>query len=106
MRGDLCPYDHGADPVVLEDLALSQVLNTNFQGPPNLPLGPPGVPRPPMHDLHGPPMGHMPGMPPPPGVGPMPMGPPPHMMMQTPPPLMRPPPNMGKHVRTRNFFKF
>ncbi|XP_043481913.1 RNA-binding protein 26 [Leptopilina heterotoma] len=27
MRGDLCPYDHGTDPVVLEDVALSRVLN-------------------------------------------------------------------------------
>lgn len=27
MRGDLCPYDHGTDPVVLEDIALSRVLN-------------------------------------------------------------------------------
>lgn len=26
MRGDLCPYDHGNDPVVLEDIALSRVL--------------------------------------------------------------------------------
>ncbi|KAG7214031.1 hypothetical protein KM043_001398 [Ampulex compressa] len=26
MRGDLCPYDHGTDPVVLEDVALSRVL--------------------------------------------------------------------------------
>ncbi|XP_047097750.1 zinc finger protein swm isoform X6 [Schistocerca piceifrons] len=26
MRGDLCPYDHGNDPVVLEDVALSRVL--------------------------------------------------------------------------------
>lgn len=31
MRGDLCPYDHGTDPVVLEDVALSRVLT--FGGP-------------------------------------------------------------------------
>ena len=29
MRGDLCPYDHGADPVVLEDVELSSTLNYN-----------------------------------------------------------------------------
>ncbi|KAL7293373.1 hypothetical protein TKK_0013140 [Trichogramma kaykai] len=31
MRGDLCPYDHGTDPVVLEDVNLSRVLT--FGGP-------------------------------------------------------------------------
>jgi hypothetical protein len=25
MRGDLCPYDHGNDPVVLEDMPLSSL---------------------------------------------------------------------------------
>ncbi|XP_046476145.1 RNA-binding protein 26 isoform X5 [Neodiprion pinetum] len=33
MRGDLCPYDHGTDPVVLEDVALSRVLNFGPHGP-------------------------------------------------------------------------
>lgn len=32
MRGDLCEWDHGADPVVLEDAALTRVL----AGPPAL----------------------------------------------------------------------
>lgn len=41
MRGDLCPYDHGSDPVVLEDVSLSQVLP--YEGGPAQPgAGPPG----------------------------------------------------------------
>lgn len=32
MRGEMCPYDHGVDPVVLEDEALSRVLNYNPNG--------------------------------------------------------------------------
>ncbi|KAJ9594957.1 hypothetical protein L9F63_013741, partial [Diploptera punctata] len=43
MRGDLCPYDHGNDPVVLEDVALTQVLNFNPNHPPAHPLVPPGT---------------------------------------------------------------
>ena len=34
MRGDLCPYDHGTDPVVLEDVALTRVLNFGQHGAP------------------------------------------------------------------------
>ena len=42
MRGDLCPYDHGSDPVVLEDVSLSQVLP--YEGGPGQPnVGPPGA---------------------------------------------------------------
>ena len=26
MRGDLCPYDHGLDPVVVDDVSLGGVL--------------------------------------------------------------------------------
>ncbi len=26
MRGDMCPYDHGADPVVVDDVSLGGVL--------------------------------------------------------------------------------
>lgn len=32
MRGDLCLYDHGTDPVVLEDVALSRVLTFGPHG--------------------------------------------------------------------------
>lgn len=48
----MCPFDHGVDPVVLEDSTLSSVLNTyNPNGGPNegAPMG-----APPM--LGGPPM--------------------------------------------------
>ncbi|XP_021927945.1 RNA-binding protein 26-like isoform X3 [Zootermopsis nevadensis] len=43
MRGDLCPYDHGNDPVVLEDVALSRVLAFGPNHPPSHPLVPPGT---------------------------------------------------------------
>jgi hypothetical protein len=43
MRGDLCPYDHGNDPVVLEDVALSRVLAFGPNHPPSHPLAPPGT---------------------------------------------------------------
>ncbi|GLV36656.1 second mitotic wave missing [Carabus blaptoides fortunei] len=33
MRGEMCPYDHGVDPVVLEDTALSRVLTFGPGGP-------------------------------------------------------------------------
>ncbi|XP_031776824.1 RNA-binding protein 26 isoform X2 [Nasonia vitripennis] len=38
MRGDLCPYDHGTDPVVLEDVALSRVLTFGPQAPGAVPV--------------------------------------------------------------------
>lgn len=58
MRGDLCPYDHGTDPVVLEDVSLSRVLTFTPHGPqapgtvpvntvPEPPQGPNGNPPPP-----------------------------------------------------------
>lgn len=33
MRGDLCPYDHGSDPVVVEDVNLPNVLGFHPIGP-------------------------------------------------------------------------
>lgn len=59
MRGEMCPYDHGVDPVVLEDSALTGVLSFAPNGAPigELPppmMGPPRLghmpPRPLMHD--------------------------------------------------------
>ncbi|XP_013384517.1 RNA-binding protein 26 [Lingula anatina] len=68
MRGDLCPFDHGADPVVVEDVALPGVLA--FPGgpqahppappmmpgnqPPRLPPGPPPSQQPPPLPAAGP----------------------------------------------------
>uniref|UniRef100_A0A8C5AD11 RNA binding motif protein 26 n=1 Tax=Gadus morhua TaxID=8049 RepID=A0A8C5AD11_GADMO len=43
MRGDMCPFDHGSDPVVVEDVNLPNILP--FQPPPSQP--PPGLPPPP-----------------------------------------------------------
>ncbi|KAJ8982215.1 hypothetical protein NQ317_013517 [Molorchus minor] len=34
MRGEMCPFDHGVDPVVLEDAALTRVLSYNPNGAP------------------------------------------------------------------------
>ncbi|KAG8225803.1 hypothetical protein J437_LFUL005610, partial [Ladona fulva] len=76
MRGDLCPYDHGNDPVVLEDVSLSRVLA--FGGaagtrvppqhppplPPNTPPHPPPPPPPPPPVVVGASLSH----PPPPQV--------------------------------------
>lgn len=30
MRGDLCPYDHGPDPVVVDDIALPTMISSKF----------------------------------------------------------------------------
>lgn len=35
MRGEMCPFDHGIDPVVLEDSALSRVFTYNPDGTPS-----------------------------------------------------------------------
>ena len=77
MRGDLCPYDHGADPVVLEDVELSSMLSSNYNRPPP-PVGTTGAT----------------GAPPP---GPLPVGPPPHL--RGPPPSL--PPSGKKKKETK-----
>ncbi|XP_064636970.1 RNA-binding protein 26-like isoform X2 [Lineus longissimus] len=93
MRGDLCPFDHGLDPVVVEDVNLMAF-------PPG---GPPGAGGPPPRQ----------GLPPPPpfGIPPPPMGPrgpmmrpqvsqprPPGLVLPGPPDLSRPP-NMPPGAR-------
>ncbi|XP_071442055.1 RNA-binding protein 26 isoform X2 [Hetaerina americana] len=77
MRGDLCPYDHGNDPVVLENVALSRVLAYGGAGtarvptqhppplPPNTPPHPPPPPPPPPPVVVGASLSHPP---PPPQV--------------------------------------
>ncbi|XP_069553914.1 RNA-binding protein 26 [Brachyistius frenatus] len=48
MRGDMCPFDHGSDPVVVEDVNLPNMLP--FQPPPMPGVDPPphpGLPPPP-----------------------------------------------------------
>uniref|UniRef100_A0A9J8B9C8 RNA binding motif protein 26 n=1 Tax=Cyprinus carpio carpio TaxID=630221 RepID=A0A9J8B9C8_CYPCA len=64
MRGDMCPFDHGSDPVVVEDVNLPSMLP--FQPPP-LPGvdGPPPPGLPPPHSLLTPPVNLRPPVPPP-----------------------------------------
>ncbi|XP_054279782.1 RNA-binding protein 26-like isoform X2 [Macrosteles quadrilineatus] len=56
MRGEMCPYDHGKDPVVLEDVG--QVLNFSAPGLPPTTLEPPVPPMvaPGMNLHHRPPI--------------------------------------------------
>uniref|UniRef100_A0A3B5KQ95 RNA binding motif protein 26 n=1 Tax=Xiphophorus couchianus TaxID=32473 RepID=A0A3B5KQ95_9TELE len=80
MRGDMCPFDHGSDPVVVEDVNLPSILP--FQPPPI-----PGVDQPPP-----------PGLPPPPPLlNPPPVNlrppvPPPGALPPSLPPVAGPPP--------------
>ncbi|KAG7269924.1 hypothetical protein CRUP_032081, partial [Coryphaenoides rupestris] len=74
VRGDLCPFDHGNDPLVVDDVTLPGMIP--FPPPPVIPpLPPAGIPMPPIiseppHPLRMPAMPHY-GQPPPPGVFPM-----------------------------------
>lgn len=64
MRGDMCPFDHGSDPVVVEDVNLPGMLP--FQPPPIPgvdPPPPPGLPPPPL--MNPPPVNLRPPVPPP-----------------------------------------
>ncbi|ELU08203.1 hypothetical protein CAPTEDRAFT_222739 [Capitella teleta] len=73
MRGDLCPFDHGADPVVVEDVHLSNVLKLQggIRGPAprgalipvNRPPPPPPGPGGPRQGAPPPPHPNMPGAP-------------------------------------------
>ncbi|XP_044077464.1 RNA-binding protein 27 isoform X2 [Siniperca chuatsi] len=74
VRGDLCPFDHGNDPLIVDDVNLPNMIP--FPPPPVMP--PAGLPMPPITEP--PPPLRMPsmppyGQPPPPGVFPM-AGPP------------------------------
>uniref|UniRef100_UPI00358FFD55 RNA-binding protein 26-like isoform X2 n=1 Tax=Myxine glutinosa TaxID=7769 RepID=UPI00358FFD55 len=78
MRGDMCPFDHGTDPLVVDDVNLPSMIPFP---PPAGPLlerapqpAPPGMPPPPLippHSLLGPmpPLRH-PSLIPPPGMTP------------------------------------
>ncbi|XP_027886811.1 RNA-binding protein 27 isoform X3 [Xiphophorus couchianus] len=74
VLGDLCPFDHGSDPLIVDDVTLPKMIP--FPPPPVMPPG--GLPMPPITEP--PPSLRMPAMPPysqppPPGVFPM-TGPP------------------------------
>ncbi|XP_061090458.1 RNA-binding protein 27 isoform X2 [Conger conger] len=76
VRGDLCPFDHGNDPLIVDDVTLPTMIP--FPPPPGMPP-PPRMPMPPMTEP--PPNIRMPmpphGQPPPlPGIFPLPPGPP------------------------------
>ncbi|XP_007900760.1 RNA-binding protein 26 isoform X1 [Callorhinchus milii] len=81
MRGDMCPFDHGSDPVVVEDVNLPGILPFPSQPPvvegPNPPVLPPPPPI-----LTPPPVNLRPPVPPP---GPLPPSLPP--VAGPPPPL-------------------
>ncbi|KAH9507852.1 hypothetical protein Btru_053068 [Bulinus truncatus] len=99
VLGDICPYDHGSDPVVVEDVSIPNVLSgSTAPGVTSIPTGfiPP--------DLRVPPPGHLPLsfnlQRPPPNVEPyLPeaprlQGPPRPPFMRGAPDLHQPPPGM------------
>ncbi|KAM7129684.1 RNA-binding protein 26 isoform 5-T5 [Ciconia maguari] len=81
MRGDMCPFDHGSDPVVVEDVNLPGILPFPAQPPVVEGPPPPGLPPPPPI-LSPPPVNLRPPVPPP---GPLPPSLPP--VTGPPPPL-------------------
>ncbi|XP_060911156.1 RNA-binding protein 27 isoform X1 [Labrus mixtus] len=78
VRGDLCPFDHGNDPLIVDDVNLPNMIP--FPPPPVMP--PAGLPMPPITEP--PPPLRMPSMPPPPYGQP----PPPGVFPMTGPPLI------------------
>uniref|UniRef100_A0A8C2IGE2 RNA-binding protein 26 n=1 Tax=Cyprinus carpio TaxID=7962 RepID=A0A8C2IGE2_CYPCA len=102
MRGDMCPFDHGSDPVVVEDVNLPSILP--FQPPP-LPgvdcPPPPGLPPP--HSLLTPPVNLRPPVPPPgtmpPSLPPV-AGPPPPLPALQPSGMDAPPNSITSSVPT------
>uniref|UniRef100_A0A673IKK2 RNA-binding protein 26-like n=1 Tax=Sinocyclocheilus rhinocerous TaxID=307959 RepID=A0A673IKK2_9TELE len=102
MRGDMCPFDHGSDPVVVEDVNLPSILP--FQPPP-LPGvdGPPPPGLPPPHSLLTPPVNLRPPVPPPgtmpPSLPPV-AGPPPPLPALQPSGMDAPPNSITSSVPT------
>uniref|UniRef100_A0A8C7YPV6 RNA binding motif protein 26 n=1 Tax=Oryzias sinensis TaxID=183150 RepID=A0A8C7YPV6_9TELE len=102
MRGDMCPFDHGSDPVVVEDVNLPSMLP--FQPPP-IPVvdqqPPPGPPPPPL--INPPPMNLRPPVPPPgtlpPSLPPV-AGPPPPLPPLQPAGMDAPPSSITSAVPT------
>ncbi|KAL4711307.1 hypothetical protein ACJJTC_019148, partial [Scirpophaga incertulas] len=85
MRGDLCKYDHGSDPLVLEDAALTRVLTVPPPVPEYNPLAP---------DIWC----GAPGFPPypPPRLPPKELEPIPRIRHEVPVPIIRHPPPLHK----------
>uniref|UniRef100_H3CVQ6 RNA binding motif protein 26 n=1 Tax=Tetraodon nigroviridis TaxID=99883 RepID=H3CVQ6_TETNG len=102
MRGDMCPFDHGSDPVVVEDVNLPNMLS-----PPQIPgvepPPPPGLPPPPPPPLMGaPPMNLRPPVPPPCALPPSlpPVAPPPPLPPLQPSGMDAPPSSITSSVPT------
>ncbi|CAL1603638.1 unnamed protein product [Knipowitschia caucasica] len=102
MRGDMCPFDHGSDPVVVEDVNLPNMLP--FQPPPipGVDPPPPGLPPPPPL-LNPPPVNMRPPVPPPgtlpPSLPPV-AGPPPPLPPLQPSGMDAPPNSITSSVPT------
>ncbi|XP_041842836.1 RNA-binding protein 26 isoform X2 [Melanotaenia boesemani] len=103
MRGDMCPFDHGSDPVVVEDVNLPSILP--FQPPPIPgvdPPPPPGLPPPPAL-MNPPPVNLRPPVPPPgalpPSLPPV-AGPPPPLPPLQPAGMDAPPNSITSSVPT------
>ncbi|XP_012772402.2 RNA-binding protein 26 isoform X3 [Maylandia zebra] len=103
MQGDLCPFDHGSDPVVVEDVNLPSMLP--FQPPPIPgvePPPPPGLPPPPPL-MNPPPVNLRPPVPPPgalpPSLPPI-AGPPPPLPPLQPAGMDGPPNSITSSVPT------
>ncbi|XP_063329970.1 RNA-binding protein 26 isoform X2 [Pelmatolapia mariae] len=103
MQGDLCPFDHGSDPVVVEDVNLPSMLP--FQPPPIPgvePPPPPGLPPPPPL-MNPPPVNLRPPVPPPgalpPSLPPV-AGPPPPLPPLQPAGMDGPPNSITSSVPT------
>lgn len=103
MQGDMCPFDHGSDPVVVEDVNLPSMLP--FQPPPIPgvePPPPPGLPPPPPL-MNPPPVNLRPPVPPPgalpPSLPPV-AGPPPPLPPLQPAGMDGPPNSITSSVPT------
>uniref|UniRef100_UPI00398F0D39 RNA-binding protein 26 isoform X2 n=1 Tax=Pristiophorus japonicus TaxID=55135 RepID=UPI00398F0D39 len=100
MRGDMCPFDHGSDPVVVEDVNLPGMLPFPTQPPAVEGPKPPALPPPPPI-LTPPPVNLRPPVPPP---GPLPpslppvAGPPPPLPPLQPPGMDAPPSSITSSV--------
>ncbi|XP_032878833.1 RNA-binding protein 26 isoform X2 [Amblyraja radiata] len=105
MRGDMCPFDHGSDPVVVEDVNLPGMLPFPAQPHavegPNPPALPPPPPPPPIL-TPPPPVNLRPPVPPPgplpPNLPPVAVGPPPPLPPLQPPGMDAPPSSITSSV--------
>ncbi|XP_051882263.1 RNA-binding protein 26 isoform X2 [Pristis pectinata] len=101
MRGDMCPFDHGSDPVVVEDVNLPGMLPFPSQPPAVEGPNPPALPPPPPI-LTPPPVNLRPPVPPPgplpPSLPPVAVGPPPPLPPLQPPGMDAPPSSITSSV--------